>query len=428
VLSTGRCHALNQQIQLVDSSLQILPLPEISPLLQGLMRTLARLQLSGREGDGDIIRDAAIQQEIARMLVSLDYYLGCVLQPQAAASELLLEAEESLHRTFELLDGDTIPIASKLTEKEWEEKISSLLPHMESLGAALAMYRKEFSVSAYKNIASALEEFKVSTLEQTGSSIHLLAAAGNNWFVDTTNSAEVIDTNQLNTLDEIHAVLPQLFDQMLTGSDNVRGFDELVRRLQTPANYPEPNETLLTRELTLNLDENLLTNELDESETSGFDQTLKHVFYHECLSHLEALDESVRFAVDAGEDVSKRLPSEQMLRALHTLTGSAQSIEAPHIVAIVQPLQRAALARQRVGSYFDEAETSFVGDLVVALRARLETHGGVAEVSQSVIAIENKLGNFFATLNTDSQTAHRAAVGATPKNRSLDDVFDEGAA
>jgi chemotaxis protein histidine kinase CheA/ActR/RegA family two-component response regulator len=426
VLPTGRCHALNQQIQLVDSALQILPLPEISPLLQGLMGVLARLQLTGREGGSDAIRDALVQQEIATMLVSLDYYLGCVLQPQAAASELLLDAEEALHRALECLNGETSSTPSKLTEKEWEARISSLLPHMDSLGVALASYRRDSSVIAYQGVAQALRQFEISTLDQSGSSIHSLAAAAKNWFSDSTSGSETLGSDELNTLDEIHAVLPQLFDQMLSGSDSVREFDELIQRLQTPVHRPEHSDDAQVRELTLNVDDNLLSNELDQSETSGFDQTLRHVFYHECLSHLEALDESVRLAVSAGGNVSRRLPSEQMLRALHTLTGSAQTVDAPHIVAIVQPLQRVALARQRVGDYFDEAETSFVGDLVVALRARLESLGSDDNVGQSVIVIENKLHGFLVGSIHGAQTADTASA-IMSNGRSLDDVFDEEA-
>ncbi|MFT5894196.1 MAG: chemotaxis protein histidine kinase CheA/ActR/RegA family two-component response regulator [bacterium] len=427
VLPTGRCHALNQQIQLVDSSLQILPLPEISPLLQGLIEVLACLQLSGREGCSDANRDASVQQEVATMLVSLDYYLGCVLQPQAAASELLLDAEESLHRALEYLNGETINPPLKLTEKEWEANISLLLPHMDSLGVAIASYRRDSSVAVYQGIAHALQQFEYSTHDQTGSSIHLLAVAAKNWFSDNTSGSETLGFNELCTLDEIHAVLPQLFDQMLSGSDSVRGFDELIQRLQRSPSYPAEHEHYVeARELTLNVDESLLSNELDESETSGFDQTLRHVFYHECLSHLEALDESVRLAVDAGDDVSRRLPSEQMLRALHTLTGSAQTVDAPHIVAIVQPLQRVALTRQRVGNYFDEAETSFVGDLVVALRARLESLGSDGNVSQSVISIENRLVSFLAASIPGAQfTDTKDAI--VSRGRSLDDVFDEEA-
>ena len=426
VLPTGRCHALNQQIQLVDSALQILPLPEISPLLQGLMGVLARLQLSGREEGGNVTRDATVQEAIATMLVSLDYYLGCVLQPQAAASELLLDAEESLHRALECLDGETTKASPKLSEKEWEKRISSLLPHMDRVGAAIASYRKDTSTSAYEEVAQALLEFENSTLDQPGTSIHLLADASQHWFTHNTKVTQELSASDLDTLDEMHAVIPQLFDQMLSGSDDVREFDELIERLQRPSNNLQPLEENQERELTLNVDDKLLSNVLDESETSGFDETLRHVFYHECLSHLEALDESVRLAVDAGDNVSRLLPSEQMLRALHTLTGSAQTVDAPHIVGIVQPLQRVALARQRVGEYFDEAETSFVGDLVVALRARLESLGTDGVVGQSVIAIENKLGDFLAA-SIPGAKAKESGLGSVSRGRSLDDVFDEEA-
>jgi len=179
------------------------------------------------------------------------------------------------------------------------------------------------------------------------------------------------------------------------------------------------------RELTLNVDEELLFNELDGSESNGFDETLQHVFYHECLSHLEVLDESVRMALHAGVDSSAQLPSEQMLRALHTLTGSAQTVDAPQIVSIVQPLQRAALARQRLGKYFDRSETRYVGDLVVALRARLESFSSGEDVNARIIAIEQELQPFLqASLpGVEARNSHADEPGAL----SLNDVFSEEA-
>ncbi len=425
-LAPGQSHSISQQLQLIDNALQILPLPEISPLLNGLGDVLTRLQLSGRQSGNTADGYHSIQEDIATLLVSVDYYLGCVLQPQAAASQLLLDAEDALVNALAELDGDTASMPVNLTEAEWERRIVVLLPHMDSLGSGIANFRRDRTEVAFAYVTQSLTELEQTSRDQNGSAIHDLAVAGVAWCSNQVGRAGTLASDELHLLDEIHAVIPQLFDQMLSGSDSVRDFDELMEKLQSTDDLLDQVSMEDAHELTLNVDDKLLSSSLDESEVTGFDQTLQHVFYHECLSHLEALDESVRIALESESDSAQKLPSEQMLRALHTLTGSAQTVDAPHIVGIVQPLQRVALARQRLGHFFDVSETRFVGDLVVALRARLESLSNGEAVGQSVLAIEQKLGGFLASTIPGS-TVQDTGLGIAANVRSLDDVFGEEA-
>lgn len=424
-LAPGQSHLITQQLQLIDNALQILPLPEISPLLNGLGDVLTRLQLNARSGSNTVSVYESVQEDIATLLVSVDYYLGCVLQPQAAASQLLLDAEDALVKALAELNGEAANMPVNLTEAEWERRISDLLPHMDNLGAGIADFRKDRSAVSFAHITHALNQLEESSREHEGSPIHELAVAGMLWAENKAGLVEEIGAKDLQLLDEIHAVVPQLFDQMLSGTDRVRDFDDLMERLADDSAIDNISMEE-ARELTLNVDDRLLSSTLDDSESSGFDQTLQHVFYHECLSHLEALDESVRTALESESESLQKLPSEQMLRALHTLTGSAQTVDAPHIVAIVQPLQKAALARQRVGNFFDGSETRFIGDLVVALRARLESLCSGEPVGQSVLSIEQKLGSFLNASIPGSESLS-SGLGIASNVRSLEDVFSEEA-
>ena len=425
-LAPGQSHLITQQLQLIDNALQILPLPEVSPLLLGLGDVLTRLQLSTRQGNNTVDVYDSVQEDIATLLVSVDYYLGCVLQPQAAASQLLLDAEDALVKALAELNGEAANMPVNLSEAEWEQRISVLLPHMDSLGAGIVDFRKDKSEVSFAHITHALTLLADSSRDQSGSPINELANAAVLWCKNKTGHVEDIDASELQLLDEIHAVVPQLFDQMLSGSDNVRDFDDLMERLLSIEDSASTLTDEDARELTLNVDDKLLSSTLDDSEVTGFDQTLQHVFYHECLSHLESLDESVRTALESESESLQKLPSEQMLRALHTLTGSAQTVDAPHIVAIVQPLQRAALARQRLGNFFDADETRFIGDLVVALRARLESLNSGEPVGQSVLTIEQKLGSFLSASIPGSDSVD-SGLGIAANVRSLDDVFGEEA-
>jgi len=439
-LPAGRCHQLTGQLRVIEQALQVLPLPEVSPLLLGLSDVLTQLQLSGRglghHGPNQPVdqskQSASVQQEIATLLASVDFYLGCVLQPQPAASQLLQDAFDALVRARQNLSeadaGEPLPKQAV----DDEHHIVALLPHMDAIGAAVAAYRVERDAPSVQNLGTVLHAFHEQAALSSAAPLARLAAAAKFWFAHkTADSLQGLSEEALALLDEVHAVIPQLIDQLLAGADEIRGFAELLEQLEhtEPPTAPADNSGMSlqdTGSLTLNVDDDLLNDSFDQLLDHTLDNTLQHVFYHECLSHLEALDESVRSALQPSADVARQLPTEQMLRALHTLTGSAQTVDAPAIVAIVQPLQRAALATQRLGKTFDAAETRYIGDLVMALRARLDSLVTGDPVGQSVKAVEQHLGSFLAASIPGSDSVDSGFRMASHV-RSLDHVFAEEA-
>jgi chemosensory pili system protein ChpA (sensor histidine kinase/response regulator) len=101
-------------------------------------------------------------------------------------------------------------------------------------------------------------------------------------------------------------------------------------------------------------------------------------------------------------------------------------VDAVSIAAIVQPLQRAALARQREGSSFDAAETRYIGELLVAMRARLNSLATDEQVEPEVEAVEARLPAFVARVIPGSNAVD-SGLGLASNVRSLDDVFIEEA-
>lgn len=439
-LPAGRCHQLSGQISVVEHALQVLPLPEVSPLLRGLIDVLTQLQLSGR-GQNNHGQDRAtdqskqhvsVQQEMATLLVSVDYYLGCVLQPQPAASQLLQDAFDSLERARHALSEPEVNETTPVSAADEEHQIIALLSHMDALGASLATYRADRDTQSVEKLRATLNAFDQQANVGSAAPLSRLATATKSWFAQSAaDSSRGLDHDELAVLDEVHAVIPQVIDQLLGGADDIRGFKELLEQLEQTEPASETSDTGAlklhdTGSLTLNVDDDLLSDPFDQSLSHALDNTLQHVFYHECLSHLEALDESVRSALQPSSNLTQRLPTEQMLRALHTLTGSAQTVDAPAIVAIVQPLQRAALAKQRLGDSFDAAQTRYIGDLVMALRARLDSLANGDPVGQSVKAVEQRLGFFLAACIPGSNAVD-SGFGIASNVRSLDDVFGEEA-
>ncbi len=451
-LPAGQCQALTREILRLDLALQLLPLPLLSPLLQGLSHALTEIQRSGRGPSGadsadhdathntgtsrnsisaqvGLPPDEPVQQELATLLVSIDYYLGCVLQPHAAADQLLLDARSSLQRLTGLLSAKQARVAVVQTQTSSEPRVATFLPHMDALGTALVTYRHE-SGSSVESVRDALQAFARESAKGSSAPLQQLSSAAFEWFEkrspEVISLGRVLSADELATLDEIHGVIPQLIDQWLSDSESIRGFDELIDRLTSEYIAEASADPTNIGTLTLNVDDDLLSDSMDGSSAVAFDNTLQHVFYHECIGHLDDLQSAVQVALQPSAAVTTRLPTEQMLRALHTLTGSAQNADAHRIVSIVQPLQRAALAKQRLGESFDATQTRYIGDLIMALRAHLDSLTTGHPVAPSVRLVEQQLTAFLAAAIPGSD-GHDNGLSMAPNVRSIDDVFTEEA-
>ena len=136
------------------------------------------------------------------------------------------------------------------------------------------------------------------------------------------------------------------------------------------------------------------------------------------------------------------------MRALHTLTGSAQTVNAQAIVAVVQPLQKAALAKQRDAEIFDRLQCEYIGELVTVLRHRLDAMENGTPIGAAIVAVESRLQSFVQQAiaskadsssnaadntpgiasNTATGTASGTASGNTSGNTSLDAMVSPGLA
>lgn len=186
--------------------------------------------------------------------------------------------------------------------------------------------------------------------------------------------------------------------------------------------------------LTLNVNDELLLEPMLEpflDDTVDQDATLKMVFHLECDEHLKMLSDAVRCALKPSANSDSQLPNEKMLRALHTVTSSAQAVGAGSVLGIAQPLQRASLALHREGRCFDASQTRYINDLLTALHARLAATQLAQEVDESVVEIESQLGAFISEAVTGiRQSAANADVlfNTGTELNSLGGVFSDEAA
>ncbi|MEE9332835.1 MAG: response regulator [Granulosicoccaceae bacterium] len=425
--------AARQSLEELEQVLQILPLPEVSPLLKGMRSFLdyCAVQWPGMQS----------KRQFAELLVSVDYYMASVLSPHDAASQLLMNAEIIMqqleHSVTAEMGAEADGITSELDETQViaisGDALASLidvsLDQMAVVGDQLLELNKP---SSQGNQAEATQTLLVSwetlfvAAQQHAAPDLLKLSKANVGLISrlVAQQASVLDSMPL--LEESHAVLPQLMDQHQGHSDHIVGFSKLIDALD--AQTYSPNNTVKPTDVAASLDE-LQVAEFDASDlvqivdsdfpepdrqhtdpqqtdrltslrqerktkTNDHDSTLQHVFFLECQGHIDALRGALKTAAEQPNERTAALPTPGVLRALHTLTGSAQTVGEACIIVLAQPLQKVALQRQRHGHVFNADETILVQQVVDALQARLDALKNGSNAATILVDIEQAIAEF----------------------------------
>jgi len=483
-----------ERLQPVQQALAMLPLVEVVSLLSTVRELLSAYDAS------ELL--PAARQDLATLMVSVEYYLSCVLQPQPAGEQLLAEAQQALTRLQSVLTSNAAaPALAMVSEDDAEatlrmDAVVSVDDDLEvddNLDATVALVPMEASTEALvdqallqmgivtdqlsqlrrarrtdpdlqstrllqrqviDHVLSAYRSLSHAGAMSDARDIHRLAQANLNLLraARGPESLSNLPNESFALLEESAAVLPQLIDQLQGNSDQVRGLDTLLNDLSLQAaavsgaavagsvigdevqvEKPTAVERRDVTSNTLGKADSQTGNDadvLDVTEADGtaaltLDSTLQQVFFRECDSHIQSLSAAIGRAL-GNTDNAPQLPSESMLRALHTLTGSAQTVDARAIVAIVQPLQRVALLHHRSGQTFNRRETHFIRDAVHALQARVVAMEHGTPVTAEVIEIEQTLVSFVAQAETLA-SAQQVSNSVAPRSPPLTAVFREEA-
>lgn len=272
---------------------------------------------------------------------------------------------------------------------------------------------------------NAVESEQCLVTELLGSLLHSLDSyLGSVFYPQPVISQHLSDAR--NTLEQLQPVMRSMYSSFKL--DSGEGLTTGIQSEQWLDDLSLPG----IGSLTLNIDDELLLEPLAEEDHSALDSTLQLVSRHAYLDHLDTLDESVRLALGPGVGSEVRLPNEQMLRALHTLTDSAQSTDTKAVVLIAQPLQRVSLALYREGQYFDADQIRIVGDLMQSLRVRMATDKHEDRTDTDNSDIENMLSELLTQVNGGlRQPSEDSSDDLASTNNSdvssLSDVFAEEA-
>jgi len=393
----------------------VIPLPEVVPLINGLAHAV-RTHVNSEANDG-------FRTNLAELLVALDLYLDSVIADSRSLTPLLQRAVESMHA----LSGEEHNPEGDLTADD--EMVSAPSGVRVSSDHVLDVYlATNQQVSPWLHgetndrsaVLSALTSLESSAANAGLQDLSSLVSRCRSYVGQSTLPADARDL-----VGETLLVVPQMLHADPDLSENVRGIDELRQRF---AQEPAPVRAEVRAPAALR---SVPTGKAPEPLQDPLDNTLQEVFSRECAAHIETLRSAIGVA-RADVPLSK-LPSEKMLRALHTLSGCAQTVDAGPIVAIVQPLQKAALGLQREAKDFTADETDFIEKLADAMSARLHGFQHDEPVSDQVIETESLLPEFVATvlsrtqperdLSTDGQAgkvsdAVIAGSNTTPTNQS----------
>lgn len=352
-----------QRLDRAAKSVSVLPQPEVIPLLNGLADAL-------RQHVHHPI-NAEDSSHLAELLVALDLYIDSLLSDSQSLTPLLQHAVQAL----EALQGQAQPSTSlpgeaghKNTDDEFTEEntaedvLDAYLQANEQITPWLTGNTDDYSsaLAALEALRDAAQQARMTDVTQvTTACVHFLKQPN-------------LPNDAPELVNETMAVVPQMLHAEPGTQETVRGLDTLLHRLSLTSTDEDP-----------------------------LDNTLQTVFVRECASHIDTLRQAVKVA-KADIPLSK-LPSDALLRALHTLSGCAQTVSAEHIVSIVQPLQKAALALQRSNDHFSTTETDYIDDLADALEARLDSFQHHNMIDEKTLQTERELPDFVTTVLARSQ-------------------------
>ncbi len=448
--------AARQGLEELEQVLQILPLPEVSPLLKGMRSFLdyCAVQWPGVQ----------TKRQFAELLVSVDYYMASVLSPHDSASQLLMNAEIIMqqleHAVTAEMSTEVSDVAAESTNELDDTQVIAVsgdalaslidvsLDQMAVVGEQLQALNKPSSTSntsqAMQTLLASWETLLLTAQEHTAPDLLKLAKA-NVGLISQIMAQQVSVNEVMPLLEESHAVLPQLMDQHQGHSDLIVGFNTLVDALNTQTYAP--NSTVELGDSTGSLTD-LQVAEFDtsdpielvndpiqkhkpldqERQRSNVDSALQHVFFEECQGHIDVLRAAIKAAAAQPSDSALALPTPNVLRALHTLTGTAQTVDQQSIIVLAQPLQKIALQRQSNNHVFNADETVLVAQVIDALQARLEALRSGSDATTICVDTEHAIAELSELVESEPPVfAMEAQTVEQRLSASLKGVFVEEA-
>jgi len=243
--------------------ISIIPVPEVKPLLDGLAKAV-------RSVSEQSLSDAHCAH-LAELLVAIDLYLDSVVGDSNSLTPLLQHAATALESLNEAASQHAH--AAYATDASLTQALTESLPAPQSNDDVLEVYLAaqataipwlQGSTSDHLPVVDELQKITASATRAGFSELAVLASSAVNYL-----NQPVVESDARELVSETFAVVPQLLHTESDASETVRGYDDLLAKMQ-----------------------------LDP-----LDNTLLEVFTRECEAHIDTLRSALSIARE-GESLS----------------------------------------------------------------------------------------------------------------------------
>ncbi len=405
--------AMQQFSQISENMTKLSVNPEDKKLLENIRRSFHTLKGSGRMVGANAISEFAwaIENLVNRVLsgsIKLEKPVFNVLEESTAALPQLID---QIHGATEQVDGIDVLMATafKLAENSGKDVPSGHddSPTLADLEASEIEQNNLSEKSEAEIEILTRDDEKVEPSEDVVNHARVIsdeATDPNGLLLDLTQTLDVTgvveasDTMQLPPMEQADTIEMAPTGMNRAPELQVLNEDKPVVRLLENEAIPASGVSVGSTATNLLMDPALLD-----------------IFTKECALHISTLKEIL------GKNLSgdgKTNVTEQLVRALHTLTGSAQTAHAHGIANLLVPIESAIKQKQRAGSLFSRGETLFLSEVIRALEYKLEFLSSGEVASTFITDVESRVGGFVDRVNAET-----ADLIQTPRLGELQTVF-----
>ena len=363
----------------------------------------------------------------------------------ALTSEAPVETEAAASKPIETAPANVVPIMQSSASKQVDESLiddevleiflEEAEEEIEAIETTLPVWINQLTdQEALGTIRRSFHTLKGSGRLVGAATIGELSWAVENMLNKVIEESIPAENPVINVLNNTLSILPKLVEEFSKNEQHQGDdVDELIARAGHIAKGLNLNDFVFVSQTTETSAEALqvetekvesqeveiptLSDQVDESiDEEPIDPVLLEIFVTEAQVHLKAIGQ---FVSDAGTNTSVSV-TDNLIRALHTLKGSAHMAKVESIAQIAGPLEKHARLVKGSNSRFDLDTVTLLDDCAQYL------NGVVTQLKKSEpidLAQFTELSNRIATLTNESSGQATSGSNAQQKDQHLVSIF-----
>lgn len=130
------------------------------------------------------------------------------------------------------------------------------------------------------------------------------------------------------------------------------------------------------------------------------DPILFDIFQKECAQHIQTLKDVIGRSTEVK-------PDDRMVRAFHTLSGSAQTARVDTVARLLVPVEQAVKRKLRSAERFSEGESLFLSEIIEAVELKLQAVATRQPEPVFVVDVEARLPEFTERVLAETEAQNR---------------------